>query len=437
MSQVIDPLLVAAVNGRQYGALQGLRRNAGNTGYEFAAGVWTDQSYANPSWLTSIANAKVTGLGALATLGAAPAGTVTGTTLAANVVTSSLTTIGTLVAGSIPYSLVTGGPAAVSGANPSASVGLAAVNGSAATFMRSDGTPALDQGIVPTWTGKHVHSLSNASAWAIGPNGDTNPVLRIVTNTASQADGLSVTGLAAGSGVTLAALSSGSNAPITLIPKGTGDGILGCMRSFVEGTQQVAVSVQNASAPAGGDRHTLYLGQTAYTQYLRGGFGLDMTINNGGGTNLNLTANFPSFVNLQQSGTTLLSVGGNVGAQGVVVTQMTAASVAFTIQAIASSAAPLVQFQGTSSTTAGRAQAEVDTAWSDSTDATRSADLILRAYYTTTAREGIRIRGGSSNVQLGFYGVTPISRALLATGAGHAVDDVITALQNLGLVKQS
>lgn len=108
-----------------------------------------------------------------------------------------------------------------------------------------------------------------------------------------------------------------------------------------------------------------------------------------------------------------------------------------TIQGITSQTAPLLQLQGTSSTTAGRAQAEVDTAWAVDTDASRSADLILRAYYTTTAREGFRIRGGSSDVQLGFYGVTPISRAVLATGAGATVDNVITALQNLGLVKQS
>lgn len=39
----------------------------------------------------------------------APAGTLTGTTLAANVVTSSLTTIGALIAGAVPASLVTAG----------------------------------------------------------------------------------------------------------------------------------------------------------------------------------------------------------------------------------------------------------------------------------------------------------------------------------------
>lgn len=41
-------------------------------------------------------------------------------------------------------------------ANPTASVGLAAVNGVATTAMRSDAAPALDQGIIPTWTGLHT-----------------------------------------------------------------------------------------------------------------------------------------------------------------------------------------------------------------------------------------------------------------------------------------
>jgi hypothetical protein len=44
-------------------------------------------------------------------------------------------------------------------ANPTASVGLAAVNGSATTFMRSDAAPRLDQAVSPTWTGTHSFSL--------------------------------------------------------------------------------------------------------------------------------------------------------------------------------------------------------------------------------------------------------------------------------------
>ncbi len=44
------------------------------------------------------------------------------------------------------------------GANPTASAGLTAVNGTAVTYMRSDGAPALDVTIIPTWTGAHTWS---------------------------------------------------------------------------------------------------------------------------------------------------------------------------------------------------------------------------------------------------------------------------------------
>ena len=90
-------------------------------------------------------------------------------------------------------------------------------------LTRSINTITVDQAFSSTWTGQHVHSLSNAAAWAIGPNGNTNPVLRIITNTASQADGVSINGLAAGSGVIFTSLSSGSDSGFTFTPKGTGN----------------------------------------------------------------------------------------------------------------------------------------------------------------------------------------------------------------------
>jgi hypothetical protein len=49
-------------------------------------------------------------------------------------------------------------------ANPSASLGLAAVNGSAVTAMRSDAAPALSQAIAPTWTGSHIFTSSGIGA---------------------------------------------------------------------------------------------------------------------------------------------------------------------------------------------------------------------------------------------------------------------------------
>lgn len=62
---------------------------------------------------------------------------------------------------------------AITPANPTASVGLSAVNGSASTYMRSDGAPALSQSITPTWTGAHTFSTSvtlNGSVTGTGIN---------------------------------------------------------------------------------------------------------------------------------------------------------------------------------------------------------------------------------------------------------------------------
>jgi hypothetical protein len=49
-------------------------------------------------------------------------------------------------------------PPGATGSSPTASVGLATVNGAAATFMRSDAAPALSQSISPTWSGSHTFS---------------------------------------------------------------------------------------------------------------------------------------------------------------------------------------------------------------------------------------------------------------------------------------
>lgn len=63
-------------------------------------------------------------------------------------------------------------PGSFSGfANPTASVGLSAVNGSATTAMRSDAAPALSQAIAPTWTGTHIFSPAAANAIQLNPFG--------------------------------------------------------------------------------------------------------------------------------------------------------------------------------------------------------------------------------------------------------------------------
>lgn len=79
----------------------------------------------------------------------------------------------TIAGGTTPETLTVGANASVSGTNtgdqtlplggnPTGNVGLAAVNGTAVTWMRSDGAPALNVGIVPTWTGAHTFNATVA-----------------------------------------------------------------------------------------------------------------------------------------------------------------------------------------------------------------------------------------------------------------------------------
>jgi hypothetical protein len=73
---------------------------------------------------------------------------------------------------------------AVAPGNPTAAVGLAAINGTAPTFLRSDGAPALSQAITPTWTGAHVWTQpltipdGTAAAPALRVTSDTSGLYR-------------------------------------------------------------------------------------------------------------------------------------------------------------------------------------------------------------------------------------------------------------------
>lgn len=90
-------------------------------------------------------------------------------------------TLDTTVAGLITINASGSG---VTFANPTASVGLSAVNGVATTAMRSDAAPALDVGISPTWSGTHTFSnqiitkAGSTSSTAVAPTGDPNTGLQ-------------------------------------------------------------------------------------------------------------------------------------------------------------------------------------------------------------------------------------------------------------------
>jgi hypothetical protein len=116
------------------------------------------------------------------------------------------------------------------GGNPTATTGLTAVNGSANTFLRSDGAPALDQSITPTWTGNHTWSKVEPRLIVCDTGGGTNgkcfdidvtPTL-ISIRTRTDADGAGVTIFSAtrtGSSTAITGIALG--APITVSGSGT------------------------------------------------------------------------------------------------------------------------------------------------------------------------------------------------------------------------
>lgn len=96
-------------------------------------------------------------------------------------------------------------------------------------ITKSDGTNLVASSITDNGTtvaiSEPITQTSNsATAFQSGPNGGTNPTFRLVNNTASAVNGLSVTGGASGSPgrVTLTAIGSDSNVDIFMAAKGTG-----------------------------------------------------------------------------------------------------------------------------------------------------------------------------------------------------------------------
>jgi hypothetical protein len=101
--------------------------------------------------------------------------------------------------------------AVVTGANPTAAVGLTATNGSSSSFMRADAAPPLSQSISPTWSQPHTF---NAGATF---NGTT-----YITSAASQLNGTTLANYYRGTlgsaviTISTAAPSGGNNGDIWL-----------------------------------------------------------------------------------------------------------------------------------------------------------------------------------------------------------------------------
>lgn len=123
-------------------------------------------------------------------------------------------------------------------------------------------------------TGAQVVTSASASAFIVGANGATNPVLKINASTASVATGIEIQGAAAASGLAVRVISSGTNENLTIDAKGSGTITLGgvstgnvvlARNTSVTGALSATsqVTVMSATAPAAGGTFMLKTGSTA------------------------------------------------------------------------------------------------------------------------------------------------------------------------------
>jgi hypothetical protein len=97
--------------------------------------------------------------------------------------------------------------------------------------------PALMAGAANTLVCPQTITDSTNSAFAVGANGATNPVLQIDASTSSVATGVKITGAATGTACAIAAIGSGTDESLTIAPKGAGTvKVSGLKRNVVSGS---------------------------------------------------------------------------------------------------------------------------------------------------------------------------------------------------------
>ena len=94
------------------------------------------------------------------------------------------------------------------------------------------GAPTVKLPAGTTINGSTVTSLgtitsTSANALVVGPNGTTNPTLNVDASTVSAATGINIKSAAAGNGVVISIISSGTNEGVTFDAKGSGNITIG------------------------------------------------------------------------------------------------------------------------------------------------------------------------------------------------------------------
>lgn len=160
-------------------------------------------------------------------------------------------------------------------ANPSASVGLTAVNGVATTAMRSDAAPALSQAIAPTWTGTHIFSPAAANAIQLNPFGASAGNTTEIRFLELAAGGTNYTGFKAPDAITASeiyVLPSAAPAVNRFLQAGAvGSGVSTLVWAQVSLTADVTGILPHGNLGTGGGGATKFLREDSTWQTISGG----------------------------------------------------------------------------------------------------------------------------------------------------------------------
>lgn len=317
------------------------------------------------------------------------------------------------------------------GANPTATIGLSAVNGSDNTaFVRRDGAPALSQAIAPTWTANHIWTPITASSSTIRIN-DTNgaPQIQIGTYPASSAYGGVWFGNVTPSGTNYSILGSGASELLLNVPNSTGafyfraanaSQFLTLTESRVQLSSFIVDERLNLFGAGSGNSYGFGIKPLALSFYVGGNTSRFAFLDDSAGSNELLTITGTGLIGVNKSS--------SQGAQFHVVSA-SPSRIGVRIDSLANSTVDLAQFNlnaddtstvanlatfaansnGTAATGFGQSltfnlessttndvlAARLDVLWADATHATRTSDIVFTTVNSATTQESFRITGNA------------------------------------------
>lgn len=104
-----------------------------------------------------------------------------------------------------------------------------------------------------------------------------------------------------------------------------------------------------------------------------------------------------------------------------------------------SAAAPHIQLELWTSTSARQKAGDVRADWADSNDATRKGRIVLDAADYAGTREGVRVEADGTQARVGFFGGSAATKPTItgSRGGNAALAALLTALASLGLITDS